>query len=71
MAGMTAWATREGSPNPLGATWIPGEQAYNFALYSNRASRVTLLFYAPNDLVRPSFTYLCSAKISGPIIWSL
>ena len=38
-----SWASREGTPAPLGATWVAAEQAYNFALYSKSAERVTLL----------------------------
>ena len=54
---VSPWATREGSPTPLGATWIAAEQAYNFALYSKYATRVTLLLYQPGDLVNPVRTY--------------
>ncbi len=54
---VSPWATREGSPTPLGATWIGAEQAYNFALYSKYATRVTLLLYGPGDLVNPVRTY--------------
>src|SRR6266849_4639892 len=54
---VSPWATREGSPTPLGATWIAAEQAYNFALYSKYATRVTLLLYGPGDLVNPVRTY--------------
>jgi isoamylase len=32
---------------------VPGEDAYNFALYSKHAERVTLLLYGEDDLVRP------------------
>src|SRR5207245_11814840 len=54
---VSPWATREGSPTPLGATWIAAEQAYNFALYSKYATRVTLLLYGPGELVNPVRTY--------------
>ena len=47
------WASIEGSPLPLGALWIPEEQAFNFALYSKHAETVTLLLFAPEDLERP------------------
>jgi glycogen operon protein len=50
---MKSWTTVEGTPIPLGATWIEEEQAYNFALYSKHAESVTLLFYSRDDLVRP------------------
>ena len=48
------WASREGAPLPLGVTWVPEERAYNFALYSKHAERVTLLLYAVRDIVRPA-----------------
>lgn len=48
------WAEREGAPLPLGATWLPGERAWNFALYSKHATRVTLLLYTARDFERPS-----------------
>jgi isoamylase len=50
------WAAREGLPDPLGATWIEEERAYNFALYSKHAEAVVLLLYG-EDLIRPAFTY--------------
>jgi glycogen operon protein len=49
----SSWETIEGAPSPLGATWVDGEQAFNFALYSKHAERVTLLLYGAGDLVRP------------------
>ena len=52
-----AWARAEGTPRPLGVTWLAEERAYNFALYSKHAERVTLLLYAPDDLVRPHLAY--------------
>jgi isoamylase len=45
------WAQIEGSPLPLGATWVEDEQAFNFALYSEHAESVKLLLYSPDDLV--------------------
>lgn len=50
---LISWATTEGAPFPLGATWIEQEQAYNFALHSKHAESVTLLFYGRNDFVSP------------------
>lgn len=49
----------EGAPHPLGVTWIEKEQAYNFALYSKHAERVTLLLYGKDDVVNP----LCSVAL--------
>jgi isoamylase len=51
------WAQIEGSPLPLGATWIEDEQAFNFAVYAEHADSVTLLFYCPRDLANPIGTF--------------
>jgi len=58
-AGLAArsWASVEGSPLPLGASWIAEEQAYNFALYSKHADNVTLLLFAQEDLEHPVARY--------------
>ena len=66
---MNRWATTEGSPFPLGASLVPAEQAYNFALYSKHAERVTLLFYGRENVRDP---LLCRSldprkNKSGPI----
>lgn len=49
-----SWASVEGSPHPLGPTWIEAEQAFNFALYSEHAEHVTLMFYRPDKLRDPA-----------------
>src|SRR5579885_1692637 len=51
------WEQVEGSPLPLGVTWIEEEQAFNFAVHAENAESVTLLVYTPPDLLNPSFTY--------------
>jgi isoamylase len=51
------WDMKEGSANPLGATWIAEEQAYNFAIYSKHASSVTLLLFGPESFVTPVLKY--------------
>jgi len=51
------WAQAEGSPLPLGATWIEEEQAFNFAVHSEHAESVTLLLFSPTDLVNPVLTF--------------
>jgi isoamylase len=51
------WEQTEGSPLPLGVTWSEEEQAFNFAVYAEHAASVTLLFYAPPELVSPAFVY--------------
>jgi isoamylase len=52
-----AWAGREGSPYPLGAAWIEEEDAYNFAIYSEHATGVSLLLYLENDVENPVCRY--------------
>ena len=50
---VTSWRSSEGAPIPLGVTWIEDEQAYNFAIYSRHAERVTLLVYHADDTAEP------------------
>ena len=50
------WESIEGAQYPLGATWIESEQAFNFALFSKHAERVTLHLYGADDVVRPVFS---------------
>jgi len=56
-APLPRWATTEGLPFPLGATWIPEEGAWNYALYSKHAESVTLLLYTGSDVANPVFVY--------------
>src|SRR5215470_7126068 len=51
------WEQAEGSPLPLGATWIEDEQAFNFAVHAEHAESVTLLLYSADDLVNPVLTF--------------
>ena len=51
------WEQVEGSPLPMGSTWIKDEQAFNFAVCAEHAASVTLLLYTPPDLVIPAFVY--------------
>jgi isoamylase len=51
------WAQAEGSPLPLGVSWVEEEQAFNFALHSEHAESVTLLLYSAADLVDPLLAY--------------
>ena len=66
---MRRWAETEGAPFPLGASWLAEEQAYNFALYSKHAERVTLLFFGREDFIRPllSWPFDSRKNKSGPI----
>ena len=47
------WLEVEGSPSPLGATYLPQADAWNFAVYSKHATAVTLLLYGPADYAHP------------------
>jgi isoamylase len=51
------WTETEGTPLPLGATWIEEEQAFNFAVYAEHAENVTLLLYSADDLANPILTF--------------
>jgi isoamylase len=53
---LPTWAQTEGSPLPLGATWIEEEQAFNFAVHAEDAESVTLLLYSANDFANPVLT---------------
>ncbi len=53
---MMSWASVEGLPLPLGATWAADDRAYNFAIYARHAGQVTLLLYG-NDLRAPVLTH--------------
>jgi isoamylase len=47
------WDRKEGTPGPMGVTWVPSLGAWNFALYSRRATGVTLLLYSEADPSHP------------------
>jgi len=51
------WRQAEGTPLPLGATWIEDEKAFNFAVYAEHAESVTLLLYSAGDLANPIRTF--------------
>jgi isoamylase len=51
------WEQIEGTPLPLGATWIKGKQAFNFAVYAEGAESVILLLYSADDLENPVLTF--------------
>ncbi len=54
---MNGWITEEGSDYPLGVTFIPDEDAYNFALYSKNAVGIVLNLYRNVDAVKPVHSY--------------
>jgi isoamylase len=53
----STWTQSEGSPLPLGLTWIEEEQAFNFAVHSEHAESVTLLLYSAIDFVNPHLAF--------------
>src|SRR5262245_29546362 len=53
----STWEQVEGSPLPLGVTWIEDEEAFNFAVHAEHAESVTLLLYSDWDLVNPLLAY--------------
>ena len=55
-ASFDEWDRKEGTPGPMGVTWIPSLNAWNFALYSRRATGATLLLYSADDPVTPVLT---------------
>lgn len=53
---MTEVEPEEGSCCPLGASWVSSLQAYNFALYTQHATAVTLLLYKDRNDAEPVAT---------------
>ena len=51
------WEQSEGTPLPLGATWIEDEEAFNFAVYAEHADGVPLLLYSEEDVESPILTF--------------
>jgi pullulanase/glycogen debranching enzyme len=49
------WAQTEGTPLPLGATWIEEDQAFNFAVCAEHAESVKLFLYSPHRFGKASF----------------
>jgi len=47
------WESTEGSPLPLGVSWIESEQAFNFAVHAEHAESVCLLLFSAAELVKP------------------
>lgn len=47
------WRSREGSPYPLGVSYVESDDSYNFAVYSKHAFRAALLLFSAEDLSRP------------------
>jgi len=66
---MQKWHQLEGAPFPMGASWVPKEAAYNFALYSANADSVRLLFYDQDGVETPAYTFDFDHLVnkSGPV----
>lgn len=54
---MKNWHTTEGWHDPPGVTWIEEEQAWNFVLYAQSATRVILMLYSEYDAAHPVLEY--------------
>ena len=67
-ASFDEWDRLEGTPGKMGVTWIPALSAWNFALYSRRATSVTLLIYSADDPIKPIFEHRLNSRVnkSGP-----
>ena len=63
------WEQTEGTPLPLGATWMEDEEAFNFAVYAEHAESITLLLYSADDVESPILTspFDCLRNKSGRI----
>ncbi len=56
------WDRKDGTPGPMGVRWVEDLQAWNFALYSRRATGVTLLLYTAADPIHPIYEYQLDAR---------
>jgi isoamylase len=69
---LDSWSKVQGSPTPLGATWVDSAQAWNFALYSTEATAVHLLIYGPNDFLHPIQSFDLDARSNKTIrVWHI
>jgi isoamylase len=69
---LDAWTRVQGSPTPLGATWVDSVQSWNFALYSTEATAVRLLIYGKDDFVNPIRSYDLDSCVNKTIrVWHI
>jgi len=54
---MNNWEAQEGSPRPMGVSFVASQQAWNFTLYSKHATAVTLHLYRDSDTEQPFYSY--------------
>src|SRR5215471_17743264 len=59
-----AWDRKEGTPGPMGVTWVPALGAWNFALYSRGATGVRLLLFAAEDAAKPVREVVLDPKVN-------
>ena len=64
IASFDEWDRKEGTPGPMGVTWVSSLNAWNFALYSRRAIGVTLLLFSAEDAARPIFEERLNPRIN-------
>jgi glycogen operon protein len=64
-----SWERAEGSPAPLGVTWLEAEQGWNFALFSRHGCEVTLQLYSAADPAKPVYKVALDPRHNktGPI----
>src|SRR5665213_2842733 len=58
------WDRTEGTPGSMGVTWVETFSAWNFALYSRRATAVTILLYTAEDTVHPVFEQTLDPRVN-------
>ena len=69
---LDAWSKIQGSPTPLGASWVDSARAWNFALYSTEATSVRLLIYGKDDFLNPIRTYDLDPRVNKTIrVWHI
>jgi isoamylase len=69
---LDSWSKVQGSPTPLGVTWIEAVKSWNFALYSTEATGVRLLIYSKNDFVRPIQSFDLDSCLNKTIrVWHI
>jgi len=66
---MINWHQTEGWHDPPGVSWIEKQQAWNFVLYAEKASRVILMLFSQDDYHNPELVYEFDhfANKSGPV----
>ncbi|ADW67279.1 glycogen debranching protein [Granulicella tundricola] len=56
-ATLPSWNAVEGTPLPLGATWLAEDNAYNFAVFGRHARAMRVLLYAADEFTTPCFSF--------------